>query len=260
MVDGIFGRKTYQAVLRFQHKKRLVGDGIVGPKTAAALEQSAALRGVGGSRPVLPLPDPKKPLPPIDDYADIKTIGSVPTANGEVNTYDVSPYGIFFLPKTYPILTGKLKAPPIRPKAVRPPRVGKYKVIYVNGQLGNPTKHMMQAFAVAAVSGGPVDGVYNSSTGSVVLDTLKSLWSKSTSSAGMNVTAKVAKFLGDQDLAEQEVRQYLSDADLKPTVAALRPVAPPRVQRRPNRWPQPGEHRYLQRHQRRDRLPRQTGC
>lgn len=107
----------------------------------------------------------------------------------------------------------------IRRKAVRQPRKGKYKVIYVNGQAGNPTKHMMQACAVAAVSGGPVEGVYNASTGSVVLDTIKSLWSKATSSAGMNVTARVAKFVGDQDLAEKEVRQYLSDADLKPTVS-----------------------------------------
>lgn len=109
VADGIFGRKTYQAVLQFQHEKQLVGDGIVGAKTAATLEQLAALKRVGRSPVMLPLPDPKKPLPPIDDYADIKTSGSVPTANGEVNTYDVTPYGIFFLPKAYPVLTGKLK-------------------------------------------------------------------------------------------------------------------------------------------------------
>ena len=35
--DGIFGNKTYQAVVNFQHMNGLTADGIVGPKTFAAL-------------------------------------------------------------------------------------------------------------------------------------------------------------------------------------------------------------------------------
>ncbi len=36
-VDGIFGARTYRAVRRFQRKNGLTVDGIVGPKTAAAI-------------------------------------------------------------------------------------------------------------------------------------------------------------------------------------------------------------------------------
>ena len=36
-VDGIFGRDTYNAVVRFQRQNGLTADGKVGPKTAAAL-------------------------------------------------------------------------------------------------------------------------------------------------------------------------------------------------------------------------------
>ncbi len=218
--DGIFGTRTRDAVIAFQVDKRLDPDGIVGPKTSSALEQSAAINGVDGSRDTTPPPDPTtKPVASDEDYGDITTFGKEPSANGEVNTYDVWPYGIFFLPTMHPTLSGKLTAPPLRKRATRDPRAGSYKVVYVNGQLGNPKKHMMQSCAVAAVTGGEVDGVHNSSTKSVILDTIKSMWSKATSSLGMNVTAKVAKFLGDQNTAEQEVRQYLSDADLRPTVA-----------------------------------------
>lgn len=48
-VDGIFGRGTYEAVVRFQRRNGLSADGVVGAKTAAALgisltgEVSAAL-------------------------------------------------------------------------------------------------------------------------------------------------------------------------------------------------------------------------
>ncbi len=37
IADGIFGPKTYQAVIAFQRQKHLVTDGIVGPRTWAAL-------------------------------------------------------------------------------------------------------------------------------------------------------------------------------------------------------------------------------
>lgn len=36
-VDGIFGRRTHEAVLAFQKSKNLTQDGIVGPRTWAAL-------------------------------------------------------------------------------------------------------------------------------------------------------------------------------------------------------------------------------
>lgn len=41
-VDGIFGLKTYTAVRDFQSKNGLVADGIVGPKTLAALEKATS--------------------------------------------------------------------------------------------------------------------------------------------------------------------------------------------------------------------------
>jgi peptidoglycan hydrolase-like protein with peptidoglycan-binding domain len=37
--DGVFGPRTRHAVVRFQHRHRLVVDGIVGPKTRAALHR-----------------------------------------------------------------------------------------------------------------------------------------------------------------------------------------------------------------------------
>lgn len=42
--DGVFGKKTKQAVTLFQKSKGLVADGIIGPKTIAALEKSEAER------------------------------------------------------------------------------------------------------------------------------------------------------------------------------------------------------------------------
>ncbi|HPG62686.1 MAG TPA: peptidoglycan-binding domain-containing protein [Casimicrobium sp.] len=49
-VDGIFGMKTAQAVRAFQQRRGLVVDGIVGPKTAAALGLGASPG--GGPNPV----------------------------------------------------------------------------------------------------------------------------------------------------------------------------------------------------------------
>jgi hypothetical protein len=39
-VDGVFGPKTKQAVIRFQRTHRLAPDGIVGPKTRAVLNRA----------------------------------------------------------------------------------------------------------------------------------------------------------------------------------------------------------------------------
>ena len=39
-MDGIFGALTKAAVLKFQKKQKLVQDGIVGPKTRAALKKA----------------------------------------------------------------------------------------------------------------------------------------------------------------------------------------------------------------------------
>lgn len=48
-VDGIFGSKTYQAVRKFQQKNGLTVDGIVGPKTLAALGMSSSSSSSGSS-------------------------------------------------------------------------------------------------------------------------------------------------------------------------------------------------------------------
>ncbi|MBR0144459.1 MAG: spore cortex-lytic enzyme [Clostridia bacterium] len=49
-VDGIFGSKTYQAVVRFQRKNGLEADGVIGPKTAAALGIRLSSGGSSSSR------------------------------------------------------------------------------------------------------------------------------------------------------------------------------------------------------------------
>ena len=41
VIDGLFGPKTYAAVVAFQRRALLTPDGIVGPKTSAALVSAA---------------------------------------------------------------------------------------------------------------------------------------------------------------------------------------------------------------------------
>ena len=47
-IDGIFGSKTYRAVIAFQRKNGLTPDGIIGPKTAAALGITLSSGGKAG--------------------------------------------------------------------------------------------------------------------------------------------------------------------------------------------------------------------
>lgn len=54
VVDGDFGAKTAQAVKQFQQRRGLVADGIVGPKTAAALGLPSLGGGGGGGGVVGP--------------------------------------------------------------------------------------------------------------------------------------------------------------------------------------------------------------
>ena len=44
ITDGIFGGKTYAAVIAFQRQNRLVADGIVGPNTGRALLRTLSSR------------------------------------------------------------------------------------------------------------------------------------------------------------------------------------------------------------------------
>lgn len=75
-VDGIFGGKTEEAVLHFQGLHDLTDDGIVGPKTWAALE--AATNHIADAGNMIHEPDePSEPEPPgiwisLDDWRAIK--------------------------------------------------------------------------------------------------------------------------------------------------------------------------------------------
>ncbi|MFO0959327.1 MAG: hypothetical protein U0800_18160 [Isosphaeraceae bacterium] len=96
-----------------------------------------------------------------------------------MNTYDVSRYEVFWLPTSVASgIQGGHRAP--QGARSRAPRQGQYRVIYVNGQLGNPDKHRSNACALAVVTGGPVIGVYNASSG-LLGDTWKSADLKTTS-------------------------------------------------------------------------------
>lgn len=92
------------------------------------------------------------------DNEEIRFIGSIDDIrDGDVRSYDVSDYAAFFI-------TDKS----VR-RVPRPPRKGSYPVIFVNGMQGSPIKFRAQACSVAALSGGPVWGVYNGSGDSFLL-------------------------------------------------------------------------------------------
>lgn len=99
-----------------------------------------------------------KPIGESKANQDITFIGSIERLrDGDVRTYDVSEYAAFFV-------TNKRMQ-----KSVRSKRMGNYPVIFVNGMQGSPIKFRAQACAVAALSGGPVVGVYNGSGNSFLL-------------------------------------------------------------------------------------------
>ena len=90
--------------------------------------------------------------------SDIKFIGSIDAlSDGEIRPFDVSEYSMFFL-------TDRGAR-----RAKRERRTGGNPVLFVNGMQGSPIKFRAQACSVAAVSGGPVLGVYNGSGDSFLL-------------------------------------------------------------------------------------------
>jgi hypothetical protein len=109
-------------------------------------------------------------------------------------------------------------------------------VVFINGQGGNPDKHRGQACAVAAVSGGPVTGVYNAPTVdvsswdsvvaskivgalSLVGDTAQSLSDKFTSSHLLKGQAWLAGKFGGEEAARRVLAQKLGETN--PATAAL---------------------------------------
>jgi hypothetical protein len=83
---------------------------------------------------------------------DIEFLGPITDLrDGDLREFDVSDYAMFFLTdQSYR-------------KVTRSRRSGTYPVLFVNGMQGSPVKFRAQACAVAALSGGPVWGVYNGS-------------------------------------------------------------------------------------------------
>jgi peptidoglycan hydrolase-like protein with peptidoglycan-binding domain len=65
-VDGIFGKKTLEAVKSFQKKNGLKADGIVGPKTAAKLVPAQAAPATPAPTPTTPAPTTPAPTTPVD--------------------------------------------------------------------------------------------------------------------------------------------------------------------------------------------------
>lgn len=150
---------------------------------------------------------------------DITFIGSIERLrDGDVRTFDVSDYAAFF------ITNKKVR------KAVRSKRTGNYPVIFVNGMQGSPIKFRAQGCAVAALSGGPVQGVYNGSgdsflfgdnkgpgklageePGSILVDLIECLTDKLQSTDWDQLTTWFKKKRGhSQDKIERDMAENLS--------------------------------------------------
>lgn len=170
--------------------------GPIGRKELAPFQ--GASRVVRRQKPVRAIPRP------------LRFLGTNPTRDGEVRVYDVTRYAIFWLPNQAPsgIQAGQ---PTTNAERSREPRQGKYKVIYVNGQEGNPDKHRVQSCALAVVSGGAVIGVYNASDGGVVSDTLKSVWLKMTSFALMKRHVRELSATAAPAAVEESMRARMAD-------------------------------------------------
>ncbi|MEX0792667.1 MAG: hypothetical protein WD045_05995 [Pirellulaceae bacterium] len=112
------------------------------PTKATKIARQPSIR----QKPALPKADQPILLYPIEFGSKLK--------DGFVHfPFDVSEYAIFFIPGQ-DIAQGTQKL-------TREARGGSYRVIFVNGMGGHPAKFRAQACAVAAVTGGPVTGVYN---------------------------------------------------------------------------------------------------
>lgn len=150
---------------------------------------------------------------------DISFIGSIERLrDGDVRDFDVSDYAAFF------VTHKKLR------RVVRSRRSGNYRVIFVNGMQGSPTKFRAQACSVAALSGGPVQGVYNGSgdsflfgdssgaakvagqePGNIVVDLIECLTDKLQSTDWDQFTTWFKKKRGDsQDKIERDMAENLS--------------------------------------------------
>lgn len=186
----------------------------------------------------IPGPIGRKPLSPFSGAArvvrrqkrpgtaprPVQFLGGRPTRDGEIRTYDVTRYAVFWLPNIAPKgITAR--QPTTNAERTRDPRAEQYKVIYVNGQEGNPQKHQAQACALAVVSGGPVEGIYNASVSlpggflKLIGDTVKSIDLKATSSTLMNVHASLMGLFGTQKQVEQSMLARLSESDCPASVS-----------------------------------------
>jgi hypothetical protein len=154
----------------------------------------------------------------------IPTSGYEPKKHGQLVWFDLPEYWTFFAPG----FQGESGLERARndPKRMRQARKGAYPVIFINGQDGSPAKHMYQALATSAATGGAVIGIYNAgnlknNTGKGVrrlaADTFHSLSLKATSSLKMKLGAAIDSVVGKlaeaPQLAEANLAEFLEQDD-----------------------------------------------
>ena len=131
---------------------------------------------------------------------EIRFIGSIDNlADGDVRDFDVSRYAMFF------------ESDKAFREFHRNPRDGNYLVYYVNGMAGSPEKFRAQCCAVAAVSGGPVRGVYNESGGTYLKDALPALGAIAGGSIAGPVGAIAGSLLFDKVKAVADLIECATD-------------------------------------------------